>query len=385
MTVTVPQIPLPVPSAADPENFPERGDAVVGALPAVIDGMNAQNAENNQLHGEIHDKVDEAMNAGLADAADNAAAANQAKLDAEAAVPLASAQADRAQAQADRAEQAAGEAGALPPIAGQNNKYLAVAADGVTLVWKSVNTMTGATAGAAGAGGLVPQPVAGQQRKVLHGDGTWRNAAGEAIVTVATYLVPGTYSYNVTESGWYSAEVYGAGSGGSYSGAASGATGGTSSATGPGLAISATGGTNTQPGLGTGGDVNRSGGNGSTTAGTGGSGGGGPVSNGSPGTPGPAGAGGAGGGGLAGTGGTGGAVGQPGQNAVGVGGGGGCPGSIGSSGRNGTGGGYSGTRLRFFQAGDVINIVVGAGGAGAISTVNGGNGGNGAAEIKRLV
>lgn len=385
MTVLVPQIPLPVPSAADPENFPERADAVVGALPAVIDGMNAQNAENNQLHGEIHDKVDEAMNAGLADAADNAAAANQAKLDAQAAVPLASAQADRATTQADRAEQAAGEAGALPPIAGQNNKYLAVAADGVTLVWKSVNAMTGATAGAAGAGGLVPQPVAGQQGKVLHGDGTWRNAAGEAVVTVATYLVPGTYSFNVTESGWYSAEAYGAGCGGSYSGAQGGTPGGTSSATGPGLAISATGGLTSSGGAGTGGDVNRTGGVGTTTAGSGGGGGAGPLSNGGAGSAGPGGAGGAGGGGLAGAGGQGGAVGQPGGNAPGVGGGGGAPGTIASGGRGPGGGGYAGTRLRFFQAGDVIAIVVGLGGAGAVAAVNGGKGGDGAVEIKRLV
>jgi hypothetical protein len=49
--VTIPAIPTPVPTAADPTNFPARGDAVVAALPNVVDGMNAAatNTYNNAL------------------------------------------------------------------------------------------------------------------------------------------------------------------------------------------------------------------------------------------------------------------------------------------------------------------------------------------------
>lgn len=44
--------------------------------------------------------------------------------------------------------------------------------DGETYVTMS-DVMTGATSGAAGAVGLVPQPAAGDDAKYLKGDGTW--------------------------------------------------------------------------------------------------------------------------------------------------------------------------------------------------------------------
>ncbi len=47
------------------------------------------------------------------------------------------------------------------------------------------DAMTGATAGAAGAAGVVPKPVAGDQDKFLKGDGTW---AAPATATASDYL-----------------------------------------------------------------------------------------------------------------------------------------------------------------------------------------------------
>lgn len=50
--------------------------------------------------------------------------------------------------------------------------------------------MTGATASAAGAGGLVPAPAAGDQEKVLHGNGTWKkiDLSGKTVDITATEL-----------------------------------------------------------------------------------------------------------------------------------------------------------------------------------------------------
>ena len=50
--------------------------------------------------------------------------------------------------------------------------------------------MTGATASAAGAGGLVPAPAAGNEANVLYGDGTWKkiDLSGKAIEITATEL-----------------------------------------------------------------------------------------------------------------------------------------------------------------------------------------------------
>lgn len=53
MTVVVPNVPTPVPSRADPINFAARADAYHEALPVVVDGMNAQNVENNALHASV--------------------------------------------------------------------------------------------------------------------------------------------------------------------------------------------------------------------------------------------------------------------------------------------------------------------------------------------
>ncbi len=53
MTVVVPNVPTPVPSRADPVNFAARADAYHEALPVVVNGMNAQNAENNALHSSV--------------------------------------------------------------------------------------------------------------------------------------------------------------------------------------------------------------------------------------------------------------------------------------------------------------------------------------------
>ena len=59
-------------------------------------------------------------------------------------------------------------------IAGTN---IQIAADGVTIsaTDTTYTPFTGATASTAGAAGLVPAPAAGEQNKVLKGDGTWGN------------------------------------------------------------------------------------------------------------------------------------------------------------------------------------------------------------------
>ena len=48
--------------------------------------------------------------------------------------------------------------------------------------------MTGATAQAAGAKGMVPAPSSGDNTKFLRGDGTWAAAGGAASVTVNHYI-----------------------------------------------------------------------------------------------------------------------------------------------------------------------------------------------------
>lgn len=53
--------------------------------------------------------------------------------------------------------------------------------------------MTGASAGSAGAKGLVPAPAAGDQDKVLYGDGTWKAPSGSSDMTGATSSTPGTH------------------------------------------------------------------------------------------------------------------------------------------------------------------------------------------------
>ena len=67
-------------------------------------------------------------------------------------------------------------------IAGSN---ISIAADGRTI--SAANTtysaFTGATSGAAGTSGLVPQPAAGDNTKFLAGDGTWKTAGGGGATT----------------------------------------------------------------------------------------------------------------------------------------------------------------------------------------------------------
>lgn len=75
MTVVVPPIPTPVPLRSDPINFPARGDAVMGALPGVIDAQNQQNAENNAINQNVNLKSQAADNAASAAAASATAAA----------------------------------------------------------------------------------------------------------------------------------------------------------------------------------------------------------------------------------------------------------------------------------------------------------------------
>lgn len=63
-------------------------------------------------------------------------------------------------------------------------------------------TVTGATASAAGKAGLVPAPAIGAQNKYLRGDGTWQavDATPPAITVAATTLAAGSKA-TVTKSG----------------------------------------------------------------------------------------------------------------------------------------------------------------------------------------
>lgn len=63
-------------------------------------------------------------------------------------------------------------------------------------------TVTGATASAAGKAGLVPAPATGAQNKYLRGDGTWQavDATPPAITVAATTLAAGSKA-TVTKSG----------------------------------------------------------------------------------------------------------------------------------------------------------------------------------------
>lgn len=70
--------------------------------------------------------------------------------------------------------------------------------------------MQGATSSAAGKAGLAPAPAAGDETKVLFGDGTYKNITAfnkrEIITTSGTYVAPVT--------GWYKITVKGGGGGG---------------------------------------------------------------------------------------------------------------------------------------------------------------------------
>ena len=73
----------------------------------------------------------------------------------------------------------AGGRGFVPaPAAGDQNKVLN--GDGT---WKALPTMTGASAGSGGTSGMVPAPSTGDQDKVLKGNGTWDNViSGHTII-----------------------------------------------------------------------------------------------------------------------------------------------------------------------------------------------------------
>lgn len=51
----------------------------------------------------------------------------------------------------------------------------------------SATDMQGASASTAGTHGLVPQPQAGDQNKVLKGDGTWGTAANNFVGTITEW------------------------------------------------------------------------------------------------------------------------------------------------------------------------------------------------------
>lgn len=66
----------------------------------------------------------------------------------------------------------------------------------IALTDTTYNAMTGATSSTAGASGLVPAPAAGDQDKVLKGDGTWGDAAATSIVA----YINGAYGGSWTSS-----------------------------------------------------------------------------------------------------------------------------------------------------------------------------------------
>ena len=68
------------------------------------------------------------------------------------------------------------------PTSSDANKVLIVDQNG-TPGWNLLNSMTGSTASAAGTSGLVPAPAAGDEDKVLKGDGTWGEAGSSVRVS----------------------------------------------------------------------------------------------------------------------------------------------------------------------------------------------------------
>lgn len=68
--------------------------------------------------------------------------------------------------------------------------------------------MQGCDAGTAGVHGLVPAPAAGDQDKVLHGDGTWRSGGSGGLPDYSNIIASGSYSngsgfnYTATDDCW---------------------------------------------------------------------------------------------------------------------------------------------------------------------------------------
>ena len=130
------------------------------------------------------------------EASTSAADAQQAKTNAEAAATAAG----ESQAAAKTAQKKAEAAAALAGTRAGTDKTLAVEdapadakAVGNALKKISINTMTGATASAAGKAGLVPAPAAGAQGKFLRGDGTWATPE-KTTYSVATQSAAGLMS-----------------------------------------------------------------------------------------------------------------------------------------------------------------------------------------------
>lgn len=99
---------------------------------------------------------------------------------------------DAQEAATDAEAWAVGERGGVPvdptdPTYHNSAHYWAMQASG------SVNDMVGATASTPGVHGLVPAPAAGDQDKVLKGDGTWGTVAGASDMTGATAGSAGTH------------------------------------------------------------------------------------------------------------------------------------------------------------------------------------------------
>lgn len=67
----------------------------------------------------------------------------------------------------------------------------------IALTDTTYSAMTGATSGAAGTSGLVPAPAAGDQDKVLKGDGTWGEAADTATIIYMVKTADSTHDYTV--------------------------------------------------------------------------------------------------------------------------------------------------------------------------------------------
>lgn len=74
--------------------------------------------------------------------------------------------------------------------------------------------MTGATAGTDGAAGLTPKPLAGEEGKVLFGDGTWKIINTKMFIDTANILASGNvppqtdFSYTATEDCFFTAYFY---------------------------------------------------------------------------------------------------------------------------------------------------------------------------------
>lgn len=78
-----------------------------------------------------------------------------------------------------------GEKGLVPhPLAGDEGKVLFGDGTFKTITIPTVDVMEGATASTDGESGLVPQPLAGDEGKVLFGDGTFKKPWDELVISI---------------------------------------------------------------------------------------------------------------------------------------------------------------------------------------------------------